>query len=73
MSAAKKRRPYQNSRIQEVSDRQESLRRVKMATEELKETLQKRILDNPKLAKKSALLISLWIQGGGKKQPPSKP
>jgi hypothetical protein len=68
MSVAKKRRPYEYTREREESDRQESLRRVKIAAEHMKETLQKSILDNPRLAKKSALLISLWIEGKDKKR-----
>lgn len=63
MSVAKKRRPYEYSRVSEASDQQESLRNVKIQADALKEKLQKSILDNPRLSKKSALLISLWIQG----------
>jgi hypothetical protein len=66
MSVAKKRRPYESSRVKESSDRQEGLRQVKLATEQLKEKLQRSILDNPRIAKKSALLVSLWIEGKGK-------
>jgi hypothetical protein len=63
MALAKKRRPYQYSGIGEETEKQESLRQVKIQAEKLTATLQKSILDNPRLAKKSALLISLWIQG----------
>ena len=63
MSLAKKRRPYQYTGIGEETEKQESLRQVKLDAEKLTATLQKSILDNPRLAKKSAVLISLWIQG----------
>lgn len=77
MSAAKKRKPYEypvasstpaknlgaSSRVREATDRQASLRQVKMEAEQLKEKLQASILDNPKLAKKAAVLISLWVDG----------
>lgn len=67
MSTARKKIPYEFPRSQAV-DRQENLRQVKMDVENLKEKLQKSILDNPKLSKKSALLISLWIEGKTKNQ-----
>jgi hypothetical protein len=77
MSAAKKRKPYEypvvsdapaknlgaSSRVRETTDRQLALRQVKMEAEQLKEKLQASILDNPKLAKKAAVLISLWVDG----------
>jgi hypothetical protein len=66
MSTARKKVPYEFPRSQAV-DRQEKLREVKLEVENLKEKLQKSILDNPKLAKKSALLISLWLDGKQKK------
>lgn len=63
MSIAKKRRPYQYSGIGQETEKQEGLRQVKIEAEKLTEKLQRSILDNPRLAKKSALLISLWVQG----------
>lgn len=44
------------------ADTQENLRLVKMEAEKLRNELQKRILDNPKIAKKAALLVSLWAK-----------
>ncbi len=64
MSVAKKRKPYQYPKHE---DTQENLRQTKMEVEQLKEKLQRSILENPKLAEKSARLISLWIQGKKKK------
>jgi hypothetical protein len=80
MSAAKKRKPYEyparsevpaknlgaSSLVRETLDRQQALRQVKMEAEQLKEKLQASILDNPKLAKKAAVLISLWVDGKNK-------
>jgi hypothetical protein len=66
MSTAKKKVPYEFPRSRAV-DRQENLRQVKIDVENLKEKLQKSIIDNPRLAKKSAVLISLWLEGKGKK------
>lgn len=63
MSVAKKRKPYEYTRVQEAADQQESLRQVKMRAEELKTKVQKSILDNPHTARKSALILSLWING----------
>ena len=77
MSVAKKR-PYESnraeetprpaSRVREATERQESLRQVKVEAERLKEKLQSSVLDNPKLAKKAAVLISLWVDGKEKKR-----
>jgi hypothetical protein len=66
MSVARKKKPYEFPNHREATD-QELLRQVKIEAEKLKDKLQKSILDNPKLAKKSALLVSLWIQGKDKK------
>ena len=63
MSVAKRRKPYEYTRVQEAADQQESLRQVKMRTEQLKGKLQKSILDTPQMARKSALILSLWING----------
>ncbi|RZA08078.1 MAG: hypothetical protein EOP11_05915 [Proteobacteria bacterium] len=82
MSFAKNRKPFENaftssvpakklgasSPVREATDRQTSLRQVKMEAEQLKEKLQASILDNPKLAKKAAVLISLWVDGKNKKR-----
>jgi hypothetical protein len=65
-SVARKKKPYEFPSHREATD-QELLRQVKIEAEKLKDKLQKSILDNPKLAKKSALLVSLWIQGKDKK------
>jgi hypothetical protein len=62
--------PYEYSRAREETDRQDALRQVKMAAETMKESLQKSIIDNPRVAKKSALVISLWIQNKDKKSRP---
>lgn len=67
-----KKRPYEYPTHETRADRQESLRQVKIESEKLKGALQKSILDNPAIAKKSALLISLWIQGKDKKTKPKK-
>lgn len=67
MSSAKKKVPYQYPVVEKTTNAQENLRLVKMQAEELRNKLQKRILDNPKVSKKAALLISLWIQKGEKK------
>lgn len=67
MSAAKKQKPYVYPEHSGTADKrpakdtQEELRQVKLTTERLREKLQHSILDNPKLSKKAALLISLWI------------
>jgi hypothetical protein len=66
MSTARKKVPYEFPRSEAV-DRQEKLRQVKLEVENLKDKLQKSILDNPKIAKKSALLISMWVEGKQKK------
>jgi hypothetical protein len=39
------------------------LRSLKIEAERLREKLQKSVIDNPHVAKKSAYLISLWIEG----------
>ncbi len=65
---APKRRPHVYSTTSETGDRQESLRQVKMQCEQLKEKLQKTVIDNPQVAKKAALLISLWIEGKKRKR-----
>ncbi len=65
MSVAKKK-PYTYPE-HKAADRQESLRLVKIEAERLKEKLQQSILDNPKVAQKAALLISLWIEGKSSK------
>jgi hypothetical protein len=67
MSAAK-RRPHVYSHTHENADRQESLRQVKMQCEQLKEKLQRSVIDNPQTAKKAALLIGLWIEGKQRKR-----
>jgi len=84
MSAANRRKPYEypvasstpaknlgaTSRIREATDRQGALRQVKMEAEQLKEKLQASILDNPKLAKKAAVLIALWVDNKTKPRRP---
>lgn len=62
MSAAKKNKS-QAYPAKEAADKQQSLRNAKMHVEQLKEKLQKSIIDNPKLSKKAAVLISMWIEG----------
>jgi hypothetical protein len=66
MSAAKKQKPYQYPSRETTG--QELLRQVKIDAEQLKGKLQKSVLDNPKLAKKSALVVSLWIAGKDRKR-----
>ena len=63
MSAAPKRNPriYPNSHKQ-TNDSQENMRLVKIESEQIKEQVEKRILDNPKIAKKAALILSLWLE-----------
>lgn len=58
-----KRRPHVYSTSRVSAEKQESLRQVKLQAEQLKEKLQKSVIDNPQAAKKAALLISLWIEG----------
>lgn len=67
MSVAKKRKPYAYPTA-EAMDRQEHLRLVKLEAERLTEKLKSNILENPKAAKKAALLISLWIEGKSRKK-----
>jgi hypothetical protein len=84
MSNAAKKKPYEypkaadpkgraavipSTPARDGAARQEALRKVKMEAEQLKDKLNSSIMDNPKLAKKSAVLISLWIAGKqGKKK-----
>jgi hypothetical protein len=63
MSVAKKKKPYEFPRHQDPADQQIRLRADKAAAEQLRDKLQSRILENPKAAKKAALLLSLWIDG----------
>ena len=76
MAAPKPRKPYAYptasdkpspvkgaAPLRDASERQESLRQVKMEAEQLRDQLQTSILDNPKRAKKAAMLLSLWIEG----------
>ena len=41
----------------------DEVRQGKLELNELREKLQKSVIDNPKTAKKAALLVSLWIAG----------
>ncbi len=66
-----KRRPHAYSQRGPASQ-QESLRQVKLECEHLKEKIQKSVIDNPHTAKKAALLISMWIEGKGRKKPLKK-
>ena len=66
MSAAKKLKS-QAYPAKEAADQQQSLRNAKVQVEQLTEKLQKSIIDNPKLSKKAAILISMWIEGKEKK------
>jgi hypothetical protein len=66
MSVAK-RRPHVYSH-REAADKQESLRQVKLECEQLKEKITKSVIENPRAAKKAALLISLWIEGKARKK-----
>jgi hypothetical protein len=63
MSAAKKKKLPYSYPGRDATDTQERLRLVKLETERLADKIQKSIIDNPKTAKKAALLISLWIEG----------
>lgn len=67
MSSAAKKQKGQAYPTKEAAERQESLRATKMHVEQLKEKLQKSIIDNPILSKKAAVLISMWIDGKEKK------
>ncbi len=63
MSAAKKKDLFKYpANDKKPADTQENLRFVKMEAEKLRSDLQKRILDNPKISKKAALLVSLWVK-----------
>ena len=57
-----KRKPYEYPNHSKAEG-QESLRRAKIETEHLSEKLRKSIIDNPKMAQKTALLITLWLNG----------
>ncbi|NUM89396.1 MAG: hypothetical protein HUU37_09355 [Bdellovibrionales bacterium] len=48
---------------QPARDKQEELRRVKIQAEQVRDKLQKRVIDNPIVAKKAALILANWIQG----------
>lgn len=61
MSSAAKKHKNHAYPSKETADRQESLRAAKMKVDELREKLQNSIIDNPKLSKKAALLITMWI------------
>lgn len=63
MSVAKKKRPYEYSKVKEATDQQEALRQVKVRVENLKTKIERSILDTPQMARKSALILSLWING----------
>ena len=43
--------------------RDSDLRALKIECDQLREKLQKSIMDNPQTAKKAAFLIGLWIEG----------
>ncbi len=64
----KRSKPYQYPNHSEATGKQESLRQVKMEVEQLQKKLQSSLLENPRVAKKAALLISLWIEGKEKKR-----
>lgn len=66
MSVAKKNRPHAYP-INKMTDRQETLRGAKIEAERLREKLQNSIIDNPKLSKKAAILIALWISDNTQK------
>lgn len=69
MSAIKKQKPYEYPNHSDAgkSNQQESARDEKIKVERLRDKLQSSILDNPKTAKKAALLVSLWVNKDGKK------
>ncbi len=68
-----KKLPYQypkekaDDQHQPARDKQEELRRTKIQTEQIRDKLQKRVIDNPIVAKKAALILANWIQGKKKK------
>jgi hypothetical protein len=41
----------------------EEIRHVKLEAVQLREKLQKAVIDNPQTAKKAAILITMWIEG----------
>ncbi|MCO5142057.1 MAG: hypothetical protein M9962_03090 [Oligoflexia bacterium] len=57
----KNKRPYQFSNHQDEKSSQSSSRKEKEVIEKLKNDLQKRIIDNPKVAQKAAKILTLWI------------
>ena len=64
MSALKKKLLYPTNETKSLrADPQESLRKIKIEAEALREQLQKRVMEHPKTAQKAALLISIWING----------
>ena len=73
MSAAKKRK-YDTPIFRGTSekDHQNQLRLAKAEIEQYREKLNSRILDNPRLARKAAALISLWIEGKTKRSKNSR-
>lgn len=72
MSVPKRRQSYVYPSPREDVGRQESLRNVKIECENLREKLQKSVIDNPQAAKKAALLISLWVEGKERKRKSSR-
>jgi hypothetical protein len=73
MGAAPKQKPWKYSQKPSAKpDTQENLRLVKMESEQIKEKIENRILDNPKIAKKAALLLALWMVKKSKKDQKSK-
>ena len=70
MSVARKKRPYEYPTHREATEQQEILRKVKIEAERLRDKLQESIIDNPRAAKKAALLVSLWIQGKDRSRAP---
>ncbi len=63
MPADKKRKPHDCRESKCDAGKVIPLKSVKLEVDQLREKIQKSIIDNPKAAKKAAVLISLWIEG----------
>lgn len=63
MPANKKRKPHDCNASRCVPGKVPSIKNVKLECEQLREKIQKSVIDNPKVAKKAAVLVSLWVEG----------
>ena len=61
MSEPKRRPPQGTGKTSTVS--MEAMRTAKVECDRIREKIQKSVIDNPQVARKAALLITLWIEG----------